>query len=292
MADKTLPGSYISVGDFTQALTGIDPSSLAAGELARVIYRASRRCDRICRQVLYSTLDSVQLLEDRQPEGYSVDLSDGILKFFPKRFPIRSVTSITQQFSSSDNPAAIQSSWIHIDSSARWGWIEGTWSTYKRQMPPMYLQFTYVNGWLATTLAAVSNNSGPGGVGQLTLVPQPGQATVQGIYAGQALEIQDATPEIAVVASVAGNVVTLTAPLTTPAHAADVFVVESSFDELSFADVQQATINLASFAIKNKGIAPLVLKDERIEPQRRKQLMDVDLFDEAVELLVPFTVQA
>src|SRR5579859_2591918 len=291
MADKTLPGSYISVGDFTQALTGIDPSSLAAGELARVIYRASRRCDRICRQVLYSTLDTVQLLEDRQPEGYSIDLSDGILKFFPKRFPIRSVVSVTQQFSSSDAPAAIQSSWIHVDSGMRWGWIEGTWSTYKRQLPPMYLQFTYINGWLATTLSTASNNAGPGGVGQLTLTPQPGQATVQGIYAGQALEIQDANPEIGIVQSVSGNVVTLTAPLATPAHAADTFVVEQSFDELSFSDVQLATLNFASFFIKNKGIAPLVLKDERIESQKLSKT-DRDLVDEAIELLVPFTVQA
>jgi hypothetical protein len=289
--DVTLPGSYISTQDFTLDATGIDPSTLQTGSLARFIYRASRRVDRICKQVLYSTLDTVQLLEDRTPEGYSIDLSDGLLKFFPKRFPIRSVTSITQQFSSSDTPAAIQSSWIHVDSGMRWGWIEGTWSTYKRQLPPMYLVYTDVNGWLATTLSVVSANSGPGGVGQLTLVPQPGQATVQGVYPGQTLEIQDTTPEIAVVASVSGNVVTLAAPLVTAAHAKDTFVVEQSFDELSFSDVQQATINLTAFYIKNKGIAPLVLKDEGIQPQRLSKV-NYDLVDEAVELLVPFTVQA
>lgn len=290
MADKTLPGSYISIGDFTQALTGIDSAALAPGELARVIHRASRRCDRITRQVLYSTLDSVQLLEDRHPEGFSIDLSDGLLKFFPKRFPIRSVTSITQQFSSADTPAAITSSWIHIDSSGRWGWVEGNWSAFKADIPPTYLQLVYVNGWMATTLATASSNGGPSGVGLLTLVPQPGQASVQGIYAGQALEIQDATPEIVTVASVSGNVVTLTAPLTTSAHAADTFVVESSFNELSFSDVQQATINLTSFMIKNKGIAPLVLKDERIEPQSLSKT-DRGLVEEAIDLLVPFTVQ-
>lgn len=291
MADLTLPGSYISVGDFSQSNTGIDPANLQPGELARFIFRASRRCDSICKQVLYSTLDTVQLLEDRQPEGYSIDLSDGVLKFFPKRFPIRSVTSITQQFSSADSPAAITPTWIHIDSSARWGWVEGVWSTYKRQMPPMYLVLTYVNGWMATTLSVASDNGGAGGVGRLTLLPQPGQASVQGIYVGQALEIQDATPEVATVASVLGNVVTLTAPLVTAIHAKDTFVVESSFNELSFSDVQQATLNLTAFFIKNKGITPLVLKDESIQPQRLSKT-DRDLVDEAIELLVPFTVQA
>ena len=284
--DVTLPGSYISTQDFTLDATGIDPGTLQAGSLARFIYRASRRVDRICRQVLYSTLDTVQLLEDRAPEGYSIDLSDGLLKFFPKRFPIRSVTSITQQFSSSDAPAAIQSSWIHIDSGMRWGWIEGVWSTYKRQMPPMYLVLSYVNGWLATTLKSQATS----GQAVLNLVPQPGQATVQGIYAGQTLEIQDTTPEIVIVQSVLGNAVTLTTNLVNT-HAADTFVVEQSFDELSFSDVQQATINLTAFYIKNKGIAPLVLKDENIQPQRLSKV-NYDLVDEAVELLVPFTVQA
>lgn len=254
--------------------------------MARIIYRASRRADRICRQVLYSTTDTVQLLEDRAPEGFSVDLSDGILKFFPKRFPIRSIVSISQQFSSSDAPALIQASWIHVDSSARWGWVEGTWSSYKRQFPPMYLVLTYVNGWMATTLAAPANSGQP----VLNLVPQPGQATVQGVYAGQALEIQDATPEVVVVQSISGNAVTLTANLAFN-HGVDTMAVETSFDELSFADVQQATLNIASFFIKEKGIAPLVLKDERVEPQRLSKT-DRSLMDEAVELLQPFTVQA
>lgn len=286
MADTTLPGSYISVGDFTQSNTGIDPSTLQAGELARFIFRASRRADTICKQVLYSTLDTVQLLEDRSPEGYSIDLSDGLLKFFPKRFPIRQVVSITQQFSSSDNPAAIPANWIHIDSSARWGWLEGTWSTYKRQMPPMYLVLQYLNGWMATTLASQAAS----GQKVLNLVPQPGQTTVEGIFPGQALEIQDATPEIGIVASVSNNAVTLVNNLAST-HAADTFVVETSFNELSFSDVQQATLNLTSFFIKNRGIAPVVLKDESIQPQRMSKT-DRDLVDEAIELLLPFTVQA
>jgi len=286
MADLTLPGSYISVGDFTQSNTGIDPSTLQAGELARFIFRASRRCDRICKQVLYSTLDTVQLLEDRTPEGYSIDLSDGLLKLFPKRFPIRAINSITQQFSSSDAPAAITSSWIHIDSGMRWAWIEGVWSTYKRQMPPMYLVLTYLNGWLATTLSAQAVSGQP----VLNLVPQPGQPSVEGIFPGQTLEIQDATPEVVTVLSVSANAVTLTANLANT-HAKDTFVVESSFDELSFSDVQQATLNLTSFFIKNKGIAPLVLKDEAILPQKISKA-DFGLVEEAMDLLVPFTVQA
>lgn len=286
MADTTLPGSYISVQDFTLDATGIDPSTLQTGSLPRFIHRASRRVDRICKQVLYSTLDTVQLLEDRAPEGYSVDLTDGLLKLFPKRFPIRSITSITQQFSSSDNPAAITPAWIHIESGMRWAWIEGTWYSYRHQLPPMYLVLTYVNGWLATTLASQAAS----GQKVLNLVPQPGQITVQGIYAGQTLEIQDTTPEIVTVASITNNAVTLVNNLANT-HAADTFVVESSFDELSFSDVQQATINLTAYYIKNKGIAPLVLKDERIEPQRLSKT-DFGLVEEAVELLIPFTVQA
>ena len=282
----TLPGSYISRQDFTQAETGIDPGALPAGELERIIYRASRTADMMCKQVLYSTLDTVQVLEDRSPEGYSIDLTDGLLKIFPKRFPIRSVTSITQQFSSSNSPAAITSSWIHIDSSARWIWVEGTWFSYKRQLPPMYLVLAYVNGWLATTL----QSQAAGGQANLTLVPQPGQATVQGVYAGQILEIQDATPEVVTVQSISGNVVTLTANLAST-HAADTFVVETSYDELSFANVQQAVIHLTTYFIKEKGIAPLVLKDERIEPSRRTG-PEQDLWDKAKELLLPFTVQA
>lgn len=294
MADKTIPGSYISPGMFSQAGTGIDPNVFAPGELARYIYRASRRADKICKQTLYATQDTVQLLEDRSPEGYSIDLTDGLLKFFPKRFPIRQVVSLTQQFSSSDAPGPITSSWIHIESMAgRWGWVEGTWFTYRHQMPPMYLVLVYQSGWLATTLSAPSDNGGPGGVGRLTLTPQPGQSNVIGVVAGQQIEIQDANPEIATVASVSGNVVTCTAPLATATHAADTFVVEESFDEYSFADVQQATINLTSFFIKQKGIAPLVLKDERVEPARGggRNAPDYGLYDEAVDLLLPFTVQ-
>lgn len=228
----------------------------------------------------------MQLLEDRSPEGYSIDLSDGILKLFPKRFPIRSIVSITQQFSSSNSPAPIQASWIHIDSGMRWAWVEGIWTTYKRQMPPMYLVLAYINGWLATTLSA------PALAGQpvIALVPQPGQATVQGVFAGQALEIQDATPEVVQVLSVSGNNVTLAGNLANN-HGLDTMAVESSFDELSFSDVQQATVNLTAYFIKNKGIAPLVLKDERIEPQKISK-SDFGLVEEAIDLLLPFTVQA
>ena len=284
--DLTLPGSYISVADFTLSNTGIDPGSLQGGELARFIFRASRRCDTICKQVLYSTLDTVQLLEDRTPEGYSVDLSDGILKLFPKRFPIRQIVSISQQFSAADTPVVITPSWIHIDSSARWAWVEGIWSPYKRQFPPMYLVLAYVNGWLATTLSAQAAS----GQKVLNLVPQPGQVSVQGIYPGQALEIQDASPEIGIVQSVTGNAVTLVNNLAN-VHNADNFVVESSFNDLSFADVQQATINIASFFIKNKGIAPLVLKDEGVQAQKMSKT-DRGLIDDAIDLLTPFTVIA
>jgi hypothetical protein len=286
MSDTTLPGSYVSVGRFTQSATGIDPANLKAGELARHIFNASRAADGICRQILYATLDTVQMLEDRGAESYSIDLSDGLLKLFFKRFPIRSIVSISQQFASSDSPSLVPASWIHINSDARWAWVEGLWSPYKRQMPPMYLGVSYVNGWLATTLAATAN----AGQAVIQLVPQPGNATVQGVLAGQTLEIQDSTPELVTVQSVSGNNVTLTANLVNQ-HLVDTFVVEPFFNELSFGDVQQATLLLTEHSIKFKGIAPLVLKDENVQPSRTSGVTQ-DLVDEAKALLDPFIVRA
>ena len=285
MADLTLPGSYASVGLFTNTYTGIDPSVLQPGELARALDRASRWVDRICRQTLYAQLDTIELYEDARPQGYSVELTTDRLLIFPKKFPIRSVSSLTQQYSSSDSPAAVTASWIHIEPSARYIWVEGGWTGYKHSTPPMYLVMSYVNGFAVTTLST----SAASGQAQLQLVPPPGQTVIQGFLAGQVLELQDSVPETVTVLSVSGNTVTLTANLANT-HPADAMVIEPIFiGDLGFGEVQQATMLLAQYLLKTKGIAPLVLKDEAVEPGTASNQGPEDrLITEATAMLEPF----
>jgi|SRR5579872_3546522 len=286
MADLTLPGSYASTGVFTQTYTGIDPAALKPGELARALYRGSRWVDRICRQTLYAQLDTIEVHEDRSPQGFSVDLTDGLLKVFPKKFPIRSVVSLTQQYSSADTPAAIPTSQIHIDPDSRSIWVEANlWPTFRHSMPPMYLLLSYVNGFAVTTLASQAN----AGQAVLNLVPPPGQTAVQGFYAGQMLSLQDAAPESVTVLSVSGNSVTLTANLAQN-HPADTMVIEPIYQDLGFDDVQQATLLLTENLLKTKGIGPLVLKNDAVQASR--QAPEQDLVLEATQLLEPFTAFA
>lgn len=287
MPDLTLPGSYASVGLFTQTYTGIDVTVLKPGELARALDRSSRWVDRICKQTLYAQLDTVELYQDARPQGYSIDLSEDKLYLFPKKFPIRSITSLTQQYSASDNPAAVTPSWIHIEPSARFAWVEGSWTMFRDQLPRMYLVLAYVNGFAVSTLTADAAAAQP----VLNLTPPPGQTAIQGFTPGQVLELQDATPETVTVLSVSGNQVTLTANLANP-HSKDTMVIEPMFiGDLGFGDVQQATMLLTQWLLKTKGIAPLQLRNEEVQPARAGG-PEQELIDEATELLEPFTVHA
>lgn len=136
---------------------------------------------------------------------------------------------------------------------------------------------TYTNGWAAATLASTATAT----TSMLTLVPQPLQSTVQGFLPGVQLEIQDATPEIVTVLSVASNVITLTAPLA-HTHAADVMVAPPDFSA-----VQQATILYTSYLVKSKGLGALALHDNEFRPGQHSG-GDESLIQDAVDLLSDF----
>lgn len=282
MADITLPGSYISVQDFTQSFTGVDPSILKPGELARAILRASGRVNTKCRQTLHATLDTETLQQDTQPYGFAIG-NDGRMMIFPKRFPIRRVISAAYFYSPTDALSVIDTTRMVLvpDDRARQILVDGAW--YKHT-PPFYVQLVYVNGWAVTQLAAANMAGDTTSV----LKPQPFQASVQGFLPGVQVEIQDQTPEIATVLSTTGNVVTWTAPLQF-GHGIDTMVAPPDFS-----DAQQATLLLTADLLKTRGIGTLTIKNEKLQAANTKNTStrDTDLEAIADELLTEFTFYA
>jgi hypothetical protein len=283
MADKTLPGSYASVVDFTQSFTGIDPNILQPGELARAIRRASGWINRECKQILYATQDLETLIYDGYPIGCTIDKNTGELALFPKNFPIKKVLTVKARsgpgaslqtlYDSTTNPATGS-----IDIYPRFAKVGGD----SRMLPPsvggLVSEFTYVNGWAVAQLtnAVVGGNT----VATATFTPQPGQSSLQGFLAGVSVEFQDQNPEVMTVLSVAGNVVTFTSNFQNN-HIADTMVAE-----LEFSDVQQACLLVTSYLIKTRGLSSLALKDEAVSTGGKRP--EMELLDEARELLIDF----
>ena len=278
MADTTIPGSYISVGDFTQSFTGIDPATLSAGELARAIKRASDWVNRVCKQILFATTDNETWINGVYPQGFDVDQKSGYLYLWPRNFPIRKVTALSYQYGvNATSTIAIDLSTVMV--FPRYILVQGDWRRNALSPDPLLVNITYTNGWAAATLASAATATST----TITLVPQPLQATVQGFLPGTQLEIQDGLPEIVTVLSVAGNVITLTAPLAHN-HAADTMVAPPDFSA-----VQQATLLYTSYLIKSKGLGALALHDNEFRPGPHSG-GDEELIQDAVDLLTDFIV--
>lgn len=284
MADRTLPGSYISVTDFSQSFTGIDPNILQPGELARAIRRASSWVNRECRQILYATQDLETLIYGGYPVGCTIDKRTGELNVFPHNFPIKKILSAKTRTGPGSSPVAWYDSTVNpvqgaADIYQRFAKLQGDARGIEPSVGGLVTDLTYINGYAVALLASpiVASPS----TNQATLVPQPGQATVQGFLPGTAVEFQDQNTEIMTVQSVAGNVVTFTSNFVDN-HLADTMVCET---ELS--DVQQATLLVTSYYIKTRGLSSLALRDESVTTGGKRP--EEELLIEARELLIDFT---
>lgn len=276
MSDTTIPGSYISTGDFTQSFTGIDPATLSAGELARAIKRASDWVNRVCHQILYATVDSEIYINGNYPAGFDVDKSSGYLYIWPKNFPIRKIASLSYQYGVTAT-SAIPIDLTTVQIFNRYILVQGDWRRNAMSPDPLIVSLTYTNGWPAACLASSVSSGQPVAV----MVPQPLQSTVQGFLPGMQVEVQDANPEIMTVASVAGNSVTFTSNFLHN-HAADVMVAPPDFF-----DVQQATLLYTSYLIKSKGLGALALHDNEFRPGQHSG-GDETLIQDAVDLLTDY----
>jgi hypothetical protein len=283
MSDITIPGSYISVGLFGETFTGLDITTIQPGELSRAIFRASRWIDRVCRQTLYGTLDTLRLGEDVNPVGFTVSASTGKLVMFPAQFPIRLVDSISYQTLASDtSPSTVLTTDCaifprHIE-------VDGNWMGCRKTAPPMMVNLAIETGWPVSTTSA----STPGGAATAVLKSMPAGGVgsrATGLPAwlpGDVVEIQDpSTPEMATILSVAGNTVTFTGNI--GAHAADTMIASPLLSV-----VQEANILVTEYLIKTKGIGPLQLSDESIR-QSAKQFPEASLLMDAKDMLVDFT---
>ena len=280
MPDTTLPGSYISVTDFSESYTGIDPSTLQPGELARAIRRASGLVDRHCKQILYSTVDAVTLMEGSSGQGFSINRNTGFIEAFPRQFPIQAVTSAGLRSTVTAPPVNIDPSLVQI--ARRYLIIEGDYRYYR--MPgygQLMLDLNYTNGYPATTLATQASS----GQAVAALVPQPRATTVQGFLPGVQVEFSDGTPETMTVQSVNGNNVTFTTNFT-QTHNPDTFVSPPEFEP-----VKMATIWIVSYLIKTRGIGVVSLRDEAITAGKQGT-GEQNLLADAIDALVDFTVYA
>lgn len=278
--DKTLPGSYVSVTEMNNAYTGLDLTTLQPGEVARAIRRASSWVDKICRQNLFASQDKVILAENNYPEGYTFDRRTGYLMLFPKQFPINSITSLSYQYGINPvQPTTLDTAFCQI--FPRYIMVQTSFllSHIQPYPDPLLLTLTYLNGYAAALTASPVAS----GQATATFVPQPGQATVQGFTPGTVVEFQDGLPETMTVLSVSNNVVTFTTNFANT-HAADIMAAP-----LSFAIPQQATINIASYLLKEKGLGPMALHDNAFTSNKQNDLPR-DLLVDCEEMLVDYIV--
>jgi hypothetical protein len=283
--DTTLPGSYISVATFTNEATGLDLTTLNPGVLARKIQAASRWCDRICKQTLYATLDTVTLLENAEPDGFAISTSDGSLMLYPRQFPITSIVSINVStfYGTTEMPVDLTT----VGLFPRFAQVDGAF-LIKNSAIRIILQNT--NGWCVSTTSAVAA-AGASTI-SVNLLPQIGAGLVgaepilYGWLPGQVLEIQDGdATETVTILSTATNVITLTGT-TQYRHAKDTMVMDPAF-----ANAQQACMLKASDEIKSRGIGPVMLRDEAMEAADAKHGERHDDQAEAIDLLTDYMVQ-
>jgi hypothetical protein len=285
MADTTIPGSYVSVADLTSTYTGIDFSTLQPGQVARAIQRASRWVDKICKQTLYPTQDAVTLAQNAYPECYTIDQDTGYLSLWPRFFPLQSIVSLSYQYGINLNggtPVTVPVA--YVQAFDRFYRVQtdylGVWGQGVLWPAPLYVNLTYVNG---VNIAQSQSAMTGGTTSQVTLKTVPGQGFA-GFAAGSVLEIQDSATqsELVTVQSVSGNVITLTAPVVNN-HAADVTLADPKA-----APIQQATIDIATYLVKERGLGPVSLSGSSFEQQRGRGGMPNDLIADCEEMLEDF----
>jgi hypothetical protein len=278
---------YLSLAEFKNAPTALDYSNLVVGgnqaaqdaELSNAITRASSWIDQYCNQIISATTDIEQQRVRMR--------SDGTVRVHPKYFPIVALSA----FSAGPTPALMYAApdcsvaWLEEQSiifpvaqlpttmSSQGPLSLGFPGTAGREM---YVNYTYVNGYTNTTLAANSL------LGATTITV----ADADGITPNEPLKIFDGASTENV--EVAANYVfgSTTVPLISPtlfAHAAGVTVSALP------AAIKEACILVTSAYLKIRGDASLVL-DVTNSPSQQvdgSQRVSSDIAH-AQELLKPF----
>jgi hypothetical protein len=248
---------YLTLEEFKQAPTSLDYGNLVQGgssaaqdaELTNAITRASSWIDQYCNQILGATVDTEQQRTRLRPDGSVI--------FHPKYSPIVALVSLnigsdSQNLTTVPDPsiAWLEESQVvfpYANANLTWssaGPIGFGAATSSRS--PVFLNYTYVNGYANTTIATAASASAT----SITV------ANGAGIVAGQMLTIYDGVNTEQVTVASTYTFGSTTVPLThglTYAHAVGVSVSALP------AAVKQAAILLTSAFLKIRGDASLVM---------------------------------
>ena len=283
---------YVSLNEvkFSPTAAAIDFSNLIENAsivaqdraLSELIKRASSKADIFC----YGKLGTLNASIDTENGWYRPN-RDGNITFSPSFAPILAVTDVQVGWGPGSGLAeiTISSSNVAIDrdqftltspstlglyfgnlgiAGGRWGYQTNMWC-----------QYSYINGWFNSFLTA----SASAGATTITVT----DAT--GLFAGMSFTIWDGMQdETCKVASISGNVVTLTAGLS---YGHGIGVNASTMP----AAVKQAVIHFVVAMVKERGQGGLVI-NEIGEPMSVSSRQQTSMEDEMLgyDLLEPFKV--
>lgn len=274
---------YITVQEFKNAPTGIDTYSLIPGatqaqndaELTNVIRRASAWVDQYCNQVLEATTNT---------ETKEVTMtSSGLIRIHPNNVPIIQILdSVQYRVNPADpwtsiSPEFIQASTRHftiynlntlsVPPSLGLQYPGVGYRTPTRrhnlQQIPITVQYTYVNGYVNTTLRNPVNANQ---IDSIALVRN------LGITAGQSLTIYDneKTETVTVQSIDSSGFITFTSPL--------IFNHDAGTPISALpATVKEATILMTAYLIKERGSLAVSMSENSLQGvQRYKDAADID----------------
>lgn len=256
LPDRVIP--YITRDQYRAAPTAIDTSNLISGgtqadqdaELDRLIRQASAWCDTVAQQPLTAQA-ATETLRTRVTK-------DGKLRLHPRQWPILGVTNVgygvdagglTYLQDLSGVWIEPQSIIVPLASALSAGWSGALQFGVPAPWTRLLVSLSYVAGWPVTTLTVASAAA----TSTLTVRDSTG------IIPGQQLRVQSGSAgsplvqSVVVVASVAGNTVTLTGPLgvDAPTGAAVTALPD---------DVEQAAVWATTGLLKQRGTGALVMQ--------------------------------
>ena len=248
---------YLTLDEFKNAPTALDYGNLVQGgssaaqdaELTNAITRASSWIDQYCNQILGATVDTEQQRTRLRPDGSVI--------FHPKYSPIVALVSLnigsdSQNLTTVPDPSIAwmeESQVVFPYANANLTWSSAGpigFGAATSSRSPVFLNYTYVNGYANTTIATAASASAT----SITV------ANGAGIVAGQMLTIYDGVNTEHVTVASTYTFGSTTVPLSSPllyAHAVGVSVSALP------AAVKQAAILLTSAFLKIRGDASLVM---------------------------------
>lgn len=258
---------YLTVAEFTAAPTGVEVDDLVPGgsaqdqtaALAVIINQASAYAD----SLVYGADGAIGATVNTETGRVRID-RDGWVHITPRFYPVLAVEQVLIGTTPADLAAAdLSGCWIERQGIHLTAGGLGTAVTvgplqfggYTPAGGRLLAQWSYVNGWPCTTLAAAAAV----GATSITVTAATGIYTVAG--AGPVLRIADGTDaENVTVTGTAGNVLTLAAPLTY-SHAAGIGVAAPNLDT-----VKEAVVRLTCYLIKTRGTEAIVMATVEAEP--------------------------